>query len=407
MQKQDQKPLLMNYFEIKNEREKRMINVVNLTAKLIQCPTVTPNEAGALKLIADLFKDTDFEIHSIKRGGISNLFLRWGEKTLPTLAFSGHVDVVPPGNLSKWKFGPFSGKVVDGVLFGRGAVDMKSSVAAFCSAAIKYSKKSKSDFSIVLMITGEEEGEAKDGTLAILDWMANNDQRIDHCIVGEPTCPKIFGEAMKIGRKGSMSCTFKFTGKQGHSAYPHLAINPINAAIKLLNDLTRTKLDNGSKFFEPSTLVITSISTNTNTNNVIPSELKTSVNIRFNDHHTSDQLTQKLKKLGVEISNKTKTHVDLDVRVSGEPFYTEPTSLANLVKKSVKKITGVEPAFSTSGGTSDARFIYKKCPVVEFGLVGEKMHSINESVEVSQIVQLEKIYSDLINEHALHFKESF
>ncbi|PQM55726.1 MAG: succinyl-diaminopimelate desuccinylase [Rhodobacteraceae bacterium] len=384
-----------------------MIDVVELTAKLIQCPTVTPREAGALKLIGKLFENTDFKIHSIDRGGISNLFLRWGEKNLPTLGFSGHIDVVPPGNLAKWEYEPFSGKIVGNVLFGRGAVDMKSAVAAFCLAAIKYSKKSQPDFSIALMITGDEEGEAKDGTQAILDWMTDNDQRIDHCIVGEPTCPKTFGEVMKIGRKGSMTCTFKITGKQGHSAYPHLAINPINAAMELLNHLIRTELDNGSKFFEPSTLVITSISANNNTNNVIPSEVTTSINIRFNDNHTSDQLTQKIKKLSQEISNKTKTHVDLDFRVSGEPFYTEPTNLAKLVKQSVKKITGVEPAFSTSGGTSDARFIYKKCPVVEFGLVGEKMHSINESVEISQIFELEEIYLDLINEHARHFKNSF
>ena len=383
-----------------------MIDVVELTAKLIQCPTVTPREAGALKLIGKLFENTDFKIHSIDRGGISNLFLRWGEKNLPTLGFSGHIDVVPPGNLAKWEYEPFSGKIVGNVLFGRGAVDMKSAVAAFCLAAIKYSKKSQPDFSIALMITGDEEGEAKDGTQAILDWMTDNDQRIDHCIVGEPTCPKTFGEVMKIGRKGSMTCTFKITGKQGHSAYPHLAINPINAAMELLNHLIRTELDNGSKFFEPSTLVITSISANNNTNNVIPSEVTTSINIRFNDNHTSDQLTQRIKKLSQEISNKTKTHVDLDFRVSGEPFYTEPTNLAKLVKQSVKKITGVEPAFSTSGGTSDARFIYKKCPVVEFGLVGEKMHSINESVEISQIFELEEIYLDLINEHARHFKNS-
>ena len=383
-----------------------MIDVVELTVKLIQCPTVTPREAGALKLIGELFENTDFKIHSIDRGGISNLFLRWGEKNLPTLGFCGHVDVVPPGNLAKWEFEPFSGKIVGNVLFGRGAVDMKSAVAAFCLAAIKYSKKSQPDFSIALMITGDEEGEAKDGTQAILDWMTDNDQRIDHCIVGEPTCPKTFGEAMKIGRKGSMTCTFKITGKQGHSAYPHLAINPINAAMELLNNLIRTKLDNGSKFFEPSTLVITSISANNNTNNVIPSEVTTSINIRFNDNHTSDQLTQKIKKLSQEISNKTKTHVDLDFKVSGEPFYIEPTSLAKLVKQSVKKITGVDPVFSTSGGTSDARFIYKKCPVVEFGLVGEKMHSINESVEISQIFELEEIYLDLIYEHARHFKNS-
>ena len=388
-------------------REKGMINVVELTSKLIQCPSVTPKEAGALRLIEELFSDTEFETHRIHRGGISNLFLRWGAKNLPTLGFSGHVDVVPPGDLSKWKFDPFSGKIVNDLLFGRGAVDMKSAVAAFCSAAIKFSKQSKSDFSIALMITGDEEGEAKHGTTAILDWMTDNDQRIDHCIVGEPTCPKNFGEAMKIGRKGSMTCNFTIVGKQGHSAYPHLAVNPINSAIAFLNELVGTKLDDGSKFFEPSTLVATSISANNSANNVIPSEVKASINIRFNDCHNSNQLIKWLKKSALKISNKTNTKIHVKPRVSGEPFYTKPTDLAKLVKKSVEKITGVSPIFSTSGGTSDARFIYTRCPVVEFGLVGEKMHSINESVPLSQILELEKIYSHLINEHARYFKEAF
>ncbi len=380
------------------------MNVVELTAKLVQCPSVTPKEGGALKLIGELFRDTDFEIHTINRGGISNLFLRWGAKNLPTLGFSGHVDVVPPGEISKWDFEPFSGKIVDDVLYGRGAVDMKSAVAAFCTAAIKYSQQSTPDFSIVLMITGDEEGEAKHGTKAILDWMTKNQQRIDHCIVGEPTCPRSFGEAIKIGRKGSMTCIFTVAGKQGHSAYPHLAINPINATLELLGTLLSTKLDNGSKFFEPSTLVTTSISTNNDAHNVIPSKVETSINIRFNDNHTSGGLIKWLEKSALKASQKTDTKITLEIKVSGEPFYTEPAILANLVRKSVKKITGITPAFSTTGGTSDARFIYKKCPVVEFGLVGKKMHSINESVPLSEIIELERIYLDLISEHATYFR---
>ncbi len=381
-----------------------MMNVVELTAKLVQCPSVTPKEGGALKLIGELFRDTDFEIHTINRGGISNLFLRLGAKNLPTLGFSGHVDVVPPGEISKWDFEPFSGKIVDDVLYGRGAVDMKSAVAAFCTAAIKYSQQSTPDFSIVLMITGDEEGEAKHGTKAILDWMTKNQQRIDHCIVGEPTCPRSFGEAIKIGRKGSMTCIFNVVGKQGHSAYPHLAINPINATLELLGTLLSTKLDNGSKFFEPSTLVTTSICTNNDAHNVIPSKVETSINIRFNDNHTSGGLIKWLEKSALKASQKTDTKITLEIKVSGEPFYTEPAILANLVRKSVKKITGITPAFSTTGGTSDARFIYKKCPVVEFGLVGKKMHSINESVPLSEIIELERIYLDLISEHATYFR---
>ena len=382
------------------------MNVVELAARLIQCPSVTPKEAGAIKLIEDIFKSTDFEISRIDRSGVSNLFLRWGEKKLPTLGFCGHIDVVPPGDLTKWEFDPFSGRTAGDVLFGRGSVDMKSAVAAFCVAAIKYSRQAKPNFSIIIMITGDEEGEAKHGTQAILDWMTENNQRIDHCIVGEPTCPKTFGEAIKIGRKGSMTATFTLTGKQGHSAYPHLAINPINASTKLLSKVLNTKLDEGSKFFEPSPLVATSISANNTANNVIPSEVKTSVNIRFNDNHSSQKLIKWLQQECKELNEETDTIIKMDVKVAGEPFYTEPKSLADLVRKSVEKVSGITPVFSTSGGTSDARFIFKKCPVVEFGLVGERMHSINESIPTSQIFALEKVYFDLIKEHYNFFNKN-
>ena len=385
---------------------KNVMNVVELAARLIQCPSVTPKEAGAIKLIEDIFKSTDFEISRIDRSGVSNLFLRWGEKKLPTLGFCGHIDVVPPGDLTKWEFDPFSGRTTGDVLFGRGSVDMKSAVAAFCVAAIKYSRQAKPNFSIIIMITGDEEGEAKHGTQAILDWMTENNQRIDHCIVGEPTCPKTFGEAIKIGRKGSMTATFTLIGKQGHSAYPHLAINPINASTKLLSKVLNTKLDEGSKFFEPSTLVATSISANNTANNVIPSEVKTSVNIRFNDNHSSQKLIKWLQQECKELNEETDTIIKMDVKVAGEPFYTEPKSLADLVRKSIEKVSGITPVFSTSGGTSDARFIFKKCPVVEFGLVGEKMHSINESIPTSQIFALEKVYFDLIKEHYKFFNKN-
>ena len=385
---------------------KSVMNVVELAARLIQCPSVTPKEAGAIKLIEDIFKSTDFEISRIDRSGVSNLFLRWGEKKLPTLGFCGHIDVVPPGDLTKWEFDPFSGRTTGDVLFGRGSVDMKSAVAAFCVAAIKYSRQAKPNFSIIIMITGDEEGEAKHGTQAILDWMTENNQRIDHCIVGEPTCPKTFGEAIKIGRKGSMTATFTLTGKQGHSAYPHLAINPINASTKLLSKVLNTKLDEGSKFFEPSTLVATSISANNTANNVIPSEVKTSVNIRFNDNHSSQKLIKWLQQECKELNEETDTIIKMDVKVAGEPFYTEPKSLADLVRKSVEKVSGITPVFSTSGGTSDARFIFKKCPVVEFGLVGERMHSINESIPTSQVFALEKVYFDLIKEHYNFFNKN-
>ena len=376
-----------------------MTNSVNLTSELIKCPSVTPDEAGTFKLIRELYKDTDFKINEINKNGVKNLFLRWGSKNLPTFGFCGHIDVVNPGEVNKWQLNPFSGKVINNEIFGRGSVDMKSAVAAFCLSALKVSKETPPIFSIVLLITSDEEGDAKDGTNAILEWMNKNDERMDYCLVGEPTCPKKFGDMIKIGRKGSLTSHFTVTGKQGHSAYPHLAINPINASTDLIYLLTNKPLDNGSNFFEPSTLVTTSIFTENKSNNVIPQKAEVTVNIRFNDNHTGKKISDWLKKCATKIENKTKTIIRTDIKISGEPFYSKPGYLAKLVKKSVIKYTGISSEFSTSGGTSDARFIIKKCPVVEFGLVGKKMHAIDESVQVSQIIELENIYTDILKEY--------
>ncbi|MFL2812222.1 MAG: succinyl-diaminopimelate desuccinylase [Paracoccaceae bacterium] len=376
-----------------------MINSVNLTSELVKCPSVTPDDAGTFKLIKELYKYTDFKIYEINKNGIKNLFLRWGSKNLPTFGFCGHIDVVNPGEVNKWKLNPFSGKIINNEIFGRGSVDMKSAVAAFCLAALKVSKETLPIFSIVLLITSDEEGKAKDGTNAILEWMNENNERMDYCIVGEPTCPKKFGDMIKIGRKGSLTGHFTIIGKQGHSAYPHLAINPIHASTDLIYLLTNKPLDNGSKFFEPSTLVATSIFTENKANNVIPQKVEATVNIRFNDNHTGKKISDWLKKCAKNIENKTKTIIKTDIKISGEPFYSKPGYLAKLVKKSVIKYTGISSEFSTSGGTSDARFIIKKCPVVEFGLVGKKMHAIDESVQVSQIIELENIYTDILKEY--------
>ena len=376
-----------------------MINSVTLTSKLVKCPSVTPDEAGSFKLIKDLFKDTDFKIDEINKNGIKNLFLRWGSKNLPTFGFCGHIDVVTPGDIKKWKLNPFSGKIINKEIFGRGSVDMKSAVAAFCLAAIKVSKETSPIFSIVLLITSDEEGKAKDGTNAILQWMSKNNERLDYCIVGEPTCPKKLGDMIKIGRKGSLTSHFSIMGKQGHSAYPHLAINPIHASMDLIYLLTKKPLDNGSEFFEPSTLVTTSIFTENKASNVIPQKVETVVNIRFNDKHTGKKISDWLKKCVKSIEDKTKTEIKIEIKISGEPFYSKPEYLAKLVKKCVIKHTGISADFSTSGGTSDARYIIKKCPVVEFGLVGKKIHAINESVQISQILGLENIYKDILKEY--------
>ncbi len=381
------------------------MNSINLTSQLIKCHSVTPREAGAFKIIKKLFKDTDFKINEINKNGIKNLFLRWGSKNLPTFGFSGHIDVVNPGEISDWKSNPFSGEIIGKEIYGRGSVDMKSAVAAFCTAAISVSQKTPPIFSIVLLITSDEEGRAKDGTKAILEWMDKKNERIDFCVVGEPTCPKKFGDMIKIGRKGSLTGYFSILGKQGHSAYPHLAINPIHASMELINLLTKKPLDNGSKFFEPSTLVTTSISTTNKSNNVIPKNVEMIVNIRFNDKHTGKEISDWLKQCTKNIEYLTKTKINIKINISGEPFFSKPGYLAGLVKKSVKKYTGISANFSTTGGTSDARYIIKKCPVVEFGLVGKKMHAVDESVQTSQIIGLENIYSDILNEFYIDVKK--
>ncbi len=381
------------------------MNSINLTSQLIKCHSVTPKEAGTFKVIKNLFKDTDFKIHEINKNGIKNLFLRWGSKNLPTFGFSGHIDVVNPGEISDWKSNPFSGEIIGEEIYGRGSVDMKSAVAAFCTAAISVSQKTPPIFSIVLLITSDEEGKAIDGTKAILEWMDKKNERIDFCIVGEPTCPEKFGDMIKIGRKGSLTGYFSILGKQGHSAYPHLAINPIHASMELINLFTKKPLDNGSKFFEPSTLVTTSISTTNKSNNVIPKNVEMIVNIRFNDKHTGKKISDWLKHCTKKIEYLTKTKINIKINISGEPFFSKPGYLAKLVKKSVKKYTGISANFSTTGGTSDARYIIKKCPVVEFGLVGKKMHAVDESVQTSQITGLENIYSDILNKFYIDVKK--
>ncbi len=370
---------------------------INLTSQLIKCHSVTPEEAGTFKVIKELFKDTDFKVYEINKNGVKNLFLRWGSKQLPTFGFSGHIDVVNPGEISDWKSNPFSGKIIGEEIYGRGSVDMKSAVAAFCTAAISVSKQTTPLFSIALLITSDEEGKAKDGTKAILEWMDKENERMDFCLVGEPTCPEELGDMIKIGRKGSLTGYFSINGKQGHSAYPLLAINPIHASMDLIKLLTRKPLDNGSEFFEPSTLVTTSISTKNKTNNVIPKNIEMIINIRFNDKHTGKKISDWLKKCAKNIEKLTKTKINIKINISGEPFFSKPGYLAKLVKKSVKKYTGISATFSTTGGTSDARYIIKKCPVVEFGLVGKKMHAVDESIQISQIIGLENIYTDILN----------
>ena len=376
------------------------IDPVKLSVDLIKCPSVTPDEGGAIALIEDLLKKNGFSCYRISRGGVENLFARWGSGKLGnSFAYNGHTDVVPVGNFKSWSVDPFGAEIKSGYLFGRGATDMKSSVAAFVSAAIDFVAKTPPSGSIVITITGDEEGEAKNGTSAILDWMRKNDEKISHCLVGEPTCPEYLGEMVKIGRRGSVTAKFCVKGSQGHTAYPALAVNPLNALVRLMDALTQESLDHGSEHFDPSTLAITTIDTGNSANNVIPEKSTAKVNIRFNDNHTGESIRSWLEKTSKVISKETGTEITVDTHISGESFVTVPGYLSDIVCESIQQELGVKPVLSTTGGTSDARFIKNVCPVVEFGLVGKTMHAIDERVEISQIRDLKKVYIRILENY--------
>lgn len=376
------------------------VDAVKLTADLVRCASVTPVEGGALVLLDKLLSEAGFETTRVDRGEVSNLFARWGSgNNGRTFGFNGHTDVVPIGNPDDWTQDPFGAKIIDGFMYGRGTTDMKSGVAAFAAAAIDFVKDTPPDGSIVLAITGDEEGDAVDGTVALLDWMDANGERMDHCLVGEPTSPNVMGEMMKIGRRGSMNGVFEARGVQGHSAYPHRANNPVHAMAQLVAALAAAELDGGTTHFDPSTLAVTSFDTGNLATNVIPARCKMAVNIRFNDSHSGASLTAWLEAQAAEINAATGIDFSLSVSISGESFFTPPGELSSLVAKAVEAQTGVVPEMSTSGGTSDARFVKSHCPVVEFGLVGKTMHQVDERVEVAQIGQLKAIYTQILRDY--------
>ena len=369
------------------------IDPVSLTADLVRCPSVTPEEGGAIDLLEQLLEKNGFSCTRIVRGQVSNLFAKWGTgRNGRVFGFNGHTDVVPVGDLSSWTVDPFGAEIKEGYLYGRGATDMKSGVAAFVASAIDFVNNKPPDGSIVITITGDEEGEAVDGTVAILDWMKQNGEKIDHCLVGEPTSPSQMGEMMKIGRRGSMNAKITATGIQGHSAYPDRANNPIVAMVKLLDKLESHQLDVGTEHFDPSTLAITSVDTGNKASNVIPAVTKAAVNIRFNDSHSGSSLVSWLKDEIEQVSAEYGIKFETDFKISGESFITPPGELSDLISEAVKKELGVTPKLSTTGGTSDARFIKDMCPVTEFGLVGKTMHAVDEKVETKQINQLKEIY---------------
>ena len=373
---------------------------VSLTAQLIRCASVSPAEGGAIQLVQRLLTDAGFACTRVDRGGVANVFARWGRQgAMKSFGFNGHTDVVPVGDRAAWTQDPFGAALVDGWLYGRGATDMKSGVAAFVAAAVDFVRDTPPDGAVIVTITGDEEGEALHGTVALLDWMAAQGERMSHCLVGEPTCPTVMGEMMKIGRRGSLTAFFTAEGVQGHSAYPHRAKNPMSALVRLLARLEALPLDQGTAHFEASTLAITTIDCGNPATNVIPARGTATVNIRFNDAHSGASLTGWLHDHAAAVQAETGVKIALRVSISGESFLTAPGEFSALVAAAVQAETGVVPVASTSGGTSDARFVKDHCPVVEFGLVGKTMHQVDERVEVAQIQQLKAIYSRILRDY--------
>lgn len=374
-----------------------MVDPAQLTADLIRCASVTPVEGGALTLLENRLSSYGFACTRVDRGAVSNLFARWG--TGNTFGFNGHTDVVPVGDFAAWTVDPFGAEIRDGFMYGRGATDMKSAVAAFAAAAMDFVSETPPDGSIVLAITGDEEGSAKDGTMALLDWMQANNENMDVCLVGEPTCPDVMGQMMKIGRRGSMNAFFTITGQQGHSAYPHRANNPLPAMARLVDQLSSSELDHGTEHFDASSLAVVTIDTGNTATNVIPAQTRTTINLRFNDTHSGASLTSWLQTHADAIATAFGVDVSLETSISGESFITPPGALSDLVARAVQVETNRTPEMSTSGGTSDARFVQHHCPVVEFGLVGKTMHQVDECVEIIQIHQLKSIYTRILRDY--------
>ncbi|RXV62641.1 succinyl-diaminopimelate desuccinylase [Roseovarius sp. A46] len=376
------------------------LDPARLTADLIRCPSVTPEEGGALRLLDDILTGAGFACTRVNRGGIANLFARWGPKGAErSFGFNGHTDVVPVGDEAAWSVPPFGAVEKDGMLWGRGATDMKSGVAAFVAAAVDFVVETPPDGAVILAITGDEEGDAVDGTRALLDWMDENDERMSACIVGEPTCPDRMGEMIKIGRRGSLSAWITLTGVQGHSAYPHRAKNPLPAMARLMDRLASHTLDEGTEHFDPSTLAVVTIDTGNPATNVIPGQCRATVNIRFNDAHDSASLIAWIQAEIGRVAAEFGVTGEMQVKVSGESFLTPPGPLSDLVARAVEAETGATPVLSTTGGTSDARFVKDHCPVVEFGLVGQTMHQVDERVEIDQIHQLKAIYTQILRDY--------
>ncbi len=380
------------------------INELQLAKELIRYPSVTPVDAGIMKFLEKKLKKLGFKTKMLEfkeknYKPVKNLYARLGNKN-PNFCYAGHLDIVPPGNVKDWTVNPFRPSVKKGHLIGRGANDMKSSIAAFVSAvSIFLNNNKKFKGSISFLITGDEEGDAINGTKKVVKYLKKKKEKINFCLVGEPTNPNRLGEMIKIGRRGSLTGKLTILGVQGHVAYPQKAVNPSTALIKILEVLKNFRFDKGTKNFQPSNLEVTKINIDNNADNVIPKSAEATFNIRYSDKHSSSSLKKKLNKIIKQICKKNKSKFKIEYRVSGEAFLTKPNETTFMIQNIIKKITKIRPKLSTTGGTSDARFIKNICPCLEFGLVGKTMHKVDEAVSLSDLKKLTKIYSLILDNY--------
>ena len=380
------------------------INELQLAKELIRYPSITPIDAGVMKFLEKKLKKLGFktkilEFKEKNSKPVKNLYAKLGSKG-PNFCYAGHLDVVPAGNLKDWTVNPFKPSIKKGHLIGRGANDMKSSIAAFVSAVSNFVKNNKKfNGSISLLITGDEEGVAINGTKKVVEYLKKRKEKINFCLVGEPTNPNRLGEMIKIGRRGSMTGRLSIKGIQGHVAYPHRANNPSTALVQILKELKEIKFDKGTKDFQPTNLEVTKINIDNTADNVIPGLAKATFNIRFNNKHSSNSIKTKINKILKKICNKNNSNYKIEYSVSGEAFLTKPNQTTYMIQDIIKKITKIKPELSTTGGTSDARFIRKIAPCLEFGLVGKTMHKVDEAVSLSDLKKLTLIYSNILKNY--------
>ena len=379
----------------------KTFNELKLAKELIKFQSITPLDAGVMKFLEKKLKKLGFKtkILQFKEKGfqpVKNLYARLGTKG-PNFCYAGHLDVVPPGNIKDWTINPFRPSVKKGYLIGRGANDMKSSIAAFISAVSTFLLKNKKfNGSISLLITGDEEGDAVNGTKKVVEYLKNRKEKINFCLVGEPTNPNKLGEMIKIGRRGSLTGKLTIFGIQGHVAYPDRANNPSSIIVKILKKFKDIKFDKGTKNFQPTNLEVTKINVDNTADNVIPATAEATFNIRFNNKHSSKSLIKKINKILIQVNKKNKSKFKIDYKVSGEAFLTKPNKTTFMIQNIVKKVTNMKPKLSTTGGTSDLRFIKKISPGLEFGLVGKTMHKVDEAVSLKDLRNLTKIYSKIL-----------